>query len=548
MKPGTIRSFVTADARKGADDPAPIIGIDLGMTSVIAAYVPGPNAPPKVIPSERGASSLPAVVGFKAGKGAVVGKAAQDMLTTAPADTVTGVKRLLGRKATSQAVRDLQARVGFRIVPDGDGVAIEVGGERLSPSEVAGLLLTQVRVFAEGHLGRPVKECVVAVPAYFNAQQKEAVKDAARRAKLEVVKIVHEPTAVALAYGYNKSGDSRILILDMGGIRLDVSVMEITGNVFDVVATGGDAYLGGANLDARITEWILTQIKKKFGKDLAREAPLLMKVRTAAEQAKRELSKFKAVDLQIPLEVGQKGKKPQIGALRLPKDTVEKLAEDLVARVINLVNHVLEERGLSAGDIDDVLLVGGGTRLPLLKNKLKEMFGKEPKATLPPEEVISLGAALLAESLRRGDTAPSDILKEPIGIALADGRFMRIIDKDSKLPITRRVMIPTTRDKQRAVEVDLFQGESDDLLNTEYLGTVVYEDIPEAKAGEAKIVVDLVLGMNRMLIVTSPEEGRDGEKFEIKTKEHESVKSGAAIEPMLAVAKNRPERPSEAKR
>ncbi|MBI4819005.1 MAG: Hsp70 family protein [Deltaproteobacteria bacterium] len=533
------------DAKRGADD-APIIGIDLGMTSVIAAFVPGPGAPPKVIPGERGSSSLPAVVGFKQGKGPVVGKAAQDMLTTAPADTVTGVKRLLGRKSTSQAVRDLQARVGFRIVPDGEGVSIEVGGARLTPAEVAGLLLNQVRTFAEAHLGKPVKECVVAVPAYFNAQQKEAVKDAARRAKLEVVKIVHEPTAVALAYGYNKSGDSRILILDMGGIRLDVSVMEITGNVFDVVATGGDAYLGGANLDARITEWILAQIKKKFGKDLSKEAPLLMKVRTAAEQAKRELSRFKAVDLQIPLEVGQKGKKPQIGALRLPKDTVEKLAEDLVARVINLVNHVLEERGLTASDIDDIIFVGGGTRLPLLKSKVHEMFGKEPKATLPPEEVIALGAALLADSLRRGDTASSDMLKEPIGIALADGRFMRIIDKDSKLPITRRVMIPTTRDKQRVVEVDLFQGESDDLLNTEYLGTVVYEDIPEAKAGEAKIVVDLVLGMNRILVVTSPEDGREGEKFEIKTKEHESIRGGAPIEPALCVAKNEPTRPAEA--
>ena len=502
-----------------------IVGVDLGMTSVITAYVPAPGKPPKVIPAEKGTPTLGAVVGYADPEGPIVGRAAQDMLTTAPEETVTGIKRLLGRKVTSQAVRDLNARVGYAIVEGEDSDAvIEIRGQKITPPQVAGLLLSQVRRFCEAHLGEPVRRCVIAVPAYFNSGQKAAVKRAGALAGLEVVKLVHEPTAVALSYGYNKSGDARIVIVDMGGVRLDISVMEITGNVFDVVATGGDAYLGGANLDARLAEWILTNIQKKFGKDLRQEPQLLMKVRTAAEQAKRELSRFKAVDLQIPLAIGAKSKS-NIAQLRLGRDVVEQLADDLVTRVVGLVQHVLEDRNLTVDDIDDVILVGGATRTPLLRRRIAAFIGKEPRSTVPPEEVIALGAALLADSLSRSAVeSTADLLEEPIGIALSDGRFMKIIDKDSKLPITRRVMIPTTRDNQHVVEVDVFQGEGDDILNTEYLGSVAFSDIEEAKAGEAKLVVDLILDTARVLCVTSPEDGRSGERFEFNTKGHASRK------------------------
>lgn len=516
-----------------------VIGIDLGMTSVVCAHVPQ-GQPPVVIPGERGATALPAVVGFKPGNEKVVGRAAQEMLTTAPDRTVTGVKRLLGRKITSQAVKDLAQRVGFKIVEGADqDVAIAIDGKNVSPVEVASVILGQARAQAEAHLKTTVAHCVVAVPAYFNDAQKSAVRDAAKKAGLDAVKLVHEPTAVALAYGFNKGGDARIVILDMGGIRLDVSVMEITGNVFDVVATGGDAYLGGLVLDARIADWILTNIKKKFGKDLSTEPALLTKVRTAAEQAKRELSKFKAVDLQIPLTVVPKGTKPEIGPLRLNQETVEKLAADIVERVVALAKHVLSERGLQPADVDDVIFVGGGTRLPLLKQRITQVFGKEPRSTIAPEEVIALGAALLGDSLRREAQAQVDVLKEPIGIALSDGRFMKIIDKDSRLPITRRVMIPTVRDNQRTLEVDLFQGDHEDILNTDYLGTVVYAHIPEAKAGEAKVMVDLILGTDRILTVASPEAGRDAEKFQIPTKESKAAEE-KKIQPHFVVAREAP--------
>ena len=515
-----VKEAPDAKPKTGAfNGEEPIIGIDLGMTSVIAAYVSGPGEPPRVIPAERNLPTLAAAVAFNAAKGPVVGRAAHDMLTTAPSQTVTGIKRLLGRKVSSQAVRDLAARVGFSIVEGKDGDAeVEIEGRRIRPPEVAGLLLDQTRRFAEAHLGAGVRQCVIAVPAYFNAAQKAAVKEAGELAGLEVLKLVHEPTAVALAYGYNKGGDARIVILDMGGIRLDVSVMEITGNVFDVVATGGDAYLGGSNLDARLAEWILATIEKRHGKDLSQEAPLLMKVRTAAEQAKRELSRCKAVDLQIPLTVGTPGSKPQIAQLRLTLETVERLADDLVARVVGMTQHVLRDRGLSVADIDDVILVGGATRIPLLKKKIAAVFGKEPRSSLPPEEVVALGAALLADSLKREAQAAMDVVRESIGIALSDGRFMKIIDKNSRLPITRRVMIPTVRDHQHTLEVDLFQGDAEDILDTEYLGSVCYSGIAEGKAGESKVVVDLIMGSDRVLTITSPEDGRDGERFDLPTK------------------------------
>ncbi|MCC7384473.1 MAG: Hsp70 family protein [Deltaproteobacteria bacterium] len=514
----------------------PIIGIDLGTTSVVAAYVPSAGEQPRVIPGEKGQASLPAVVGFRAGKSPVVGRAALEMLTTAPKHTVSGIKRLLGRKFSSQAVKDLGARVGFTIVEGAEGeAAIEIDGKRLSVPEVASLLLAEIKRNAEAHLKGPVQKCVIAVPAYFNDAQKSAVRLAAQRAGLEVLKLVHEPTAVALAYGYDKGGDARIVILDMGGIRLDVSAMEITGNVFDVVATGGDAYLGGLLLDARITEWILGNIKKKYGKDLTTEPALLTKVRTAAEMAKRELSRFRAVDLQIPLNTA-KGDKREIGVLRFTLETVERLAADLVDRAVGLATHVLQERNLSPADIDDVILVGGATRMPLLKSRVNLAFNKEPQMTLPPEEVIAFGAALLADSLKR--EAQVETVKQPIGIALSDGRFMKIIDKDSRVPITRRVMIPTVRDHQRVLEIDFFQGDSEDLLDTEYLGTVVYRGLPDAKAGEAKVVVDLVLGPERLLSVTSPDPGREGEKFELKTLAARSEPDEA---PHFMIAQSMPE-------
>jgi molecular chaperone DnaK len=528
-------------SEKGSGDSDRIIGIDLGMTSVISAFVPGSGQAPKVIPAEKNMPTLASVVAFKDGNRPVVGRAAHDMLTTNPAQTVTGIKRLLGRKAKSQAVRDLDARVGYDITEGKNGEAVvKIADKEIRVPEIAGILLDQARRFSEKALGEQVRQAVIAVPAYFNDVQKAAVKEAGELAGLKVRKLVHEPTAVALAYGYNKGGDARIVIVDMGGIRLDVSVMEIAGNVFDVVATGGDPYLGGSNIDARIAEWILANIKKKHGKDLSQEPRLLQKVRTAAEQAKRELARCKAVDLQIPLAVGSKDSKAKVGSLRLHLSTVEELADDIIKRVLDTIKRTLAERSLKVSDIDDVILVGGATRMPLLKNRVEALFGKEARQTIPPEEVVALGAALLADSLRKEKQIAVDVVEEALGIALADGRYMRIIDKDSKLPITRRVMIPTVRDNQRVLELDLFEGDGDEILDVEYLGTVVYREISEAKAGEAKVIVDMALDQDRVLRISTPDPGRDKEVFEFKCEGHKSRKDKKKLRPIFGIAQGVP--------
>ena len=531
-------------------EPDATIGIDLGMTSVVAAWVPGSGQPPRVVPTENGVTTFPAVVAVRPHERPVLGREARDMLTTHPAQTITGIKRLLGRQAHSQAVRDLAARVGFELGPGSDGEArIFVGARALSIPEVAGLLLEQIRRFSEAALARPVRHCVLAVPAYFNEGQKDAVREAARIAGMTVKKLVHEPTAVALAYGFNKGGDARVVIVDMGGIRLDVSVMEIAGNVFDVVATGGDPYLGGANIDARLAEWILQSIRKRHGQDLSREPKLLHKVRTAAEQAKRELSRCKAVDLQIPLSVEPRGSQPQVSALRLHQGVLEELAESVVRRVAATIERTLGERGLRTSDVDDVLLVGGATRMPLLQRRVQALFDREPRSSLPPEEVVALGAALLADSLGRDRGSETNVVKTAIGIALADGRFMRIIDRDSRLPITRRVMIPTVRDHQQTLEVDIFESNEDDIIDADFLGTVVYQGIARAAAGEAKVVVDMALDADRTLRISSPEPGRANETFEVPVSGHAARRHRDELpEPLFRVAQNTPETEDSAAR
>jgi molecular chaperone DnaK len=493
----------------------PILGVDFGMTAVVAAVVREVGGAPEVVPAERGGIALPAVVNFRDRSRPLVGRGAHQQLLVDPTRTVTGIKRLLGRKASSQAVRDLQARVGFAVEEGHEGQAVlSVEGQTIEVEEVAALLLEQVRRFAERHLGAAPRAAVMAVPAYFNEAQRMSIRKAGELAKLDVVKLVHEPTAVALAYGYDRLDDARVMVVDMGGVRLDVSVLEIAGNVFDVVATGGDPYLGGVNVDSRVAKWISDGIRKRHGKDALTEPKLLQKVRTAAEQAKIELGRCKAVDLQIPYGSGTKNGRPPVATLRLHARVVDELASDVIERAMATIERTLSARNIQPSDIDDVLLAGGATQMAGFRRALEDMFGRPPRAVLPPPAAIALGAALLGDSLRRPTAADGPTFDASLGIALADGRFMPVIERHSRLPITRRVMIPTVRDGQQTVEVDLFVGEGEDIIDVDYLGTIIYPSMPAAEAGESKLVVDLTLDAERVLRLTSPEEGRSGESFE----------------------------------
>jgi len=505
------------------------------MTSIVAAHAQGTESPPVIIPTERGQTALSSVVSFAQPTNPQVGRAARDQITISPERTVTGIKRLLGRKYDCQAVRDLISRVGYNIVADERGdAAVSINGRMFSPSELAGFILARIKAFASKQVGETIEHAVVAVPAYFNEEQKAAVRKAGELAGIEIVRLVHEPTAVALAYGYDKSEQARIVIIDMGGVRLDISVMEITRNVFDVVATSGDPYLGGANLDARLVDWILNQVRKQYNRDLTEEPALLVKVRTAAEQAKRELSRYSAVDLQIPLRAERRTPKTPVAKLRLERRVVEEFAEELTQRMMALVRYVLKQRNITAQDIDEVILVGGATRTPLVHKVVERFFGKAPRFSIAPEEVIALGAALLADSLSRDEPVEDKIVEVPIGIALSDGRFMKIIDKNAKLPITRRVMIPTTRDNQRHIELDIFEGEASELIETEYLGTLLFPDIPENTAGQSKLVLDMTLSDDYRLTIASDH----SEMYEFKTAGN-AERGDATVIPSFTVAQKK---------
>lgn len=518
-----------------------VIGIDLGMTSVVAAYVPEPGKPPVVIPIESENTSLPAIVTILSNTHLLIGHAAKEILTTHPRQTIFGLKRLLGRGAKSPAVLDLSSRVGYQIgeAPNGE-TFIYINHQKYRIPELAQLLLQAVRKAAESHLGEPVKHCVVAVPAYFNQAQKAAISEAARMAGLSVNKLVHEPTAVALAYGFNRQSDARVLIIDMGGVRLDVSVMEISGNVFDIVATGGDPYLGGSDIDALIANWLFSTIKYRYQLDLTQDPKLVQKVRETAEYTKKELSKNDSVDINVPLELGADNQPHSYASLRLDTNTFEDLIDGVIQRVLDIIQHTLAERALTPSDIDEILLVGGATQIPILRTRITTFFNKTPKTSLPPEQAVALGCALLGDSLKRSPKAPKDVLITTLGIALSDGQLLRVIERDSSLPITRRVIIPTVRDQQTTIEIDVFEEIDNETIRATYLGTVVYPGIKQAPAGKARLVVDLHLDINRMLRISSPEEGREGEFFTLEVAGHAERKNSVNPEPSFRVAQEMP--------
>lgn len=524
----------------GKASKAPVIGIDLGMTSVVAAYLPSENAEPILLRASAKQAQLPAVVAFKDNGQPVVGRAAREMITTDPENAVVGIKRLLGRAFDTNAVRELQSRVGYRIVEGPHGEAqVQIQDRQLRITELVGILFDQLRRSAEQELGLAVGEAVIAVPAYFGEAQKQAVREAAKLARLEVRKLVHEPTAAALAYGFSdNSRPARILVVDLGGFRLDVSVMEVSSNVFDIVSSAGDPFLGGVDIDRRITQWVLSKVLQKTGRDLSQTPQLFQKVKTAAELAKQELAHCRAVDLQLPLSLKDAEGRQELITLRLRQTRVRALAQEVVDAALQTVAHALSSRGFQPGDIDTVILSGGSSRLPQLAEGLAELTGVTPRCEVPPEFAIAFGAARLAESLKRAPQDTREVLKQPIGIALADGRFMRIIEKDSRLPITRRVMIPTVRDQQQSIEVDVFQGEEDDIIQATYLGSVVFSDIEPQNAGEGRVTVDLSLSEKHLLTLTSPEPGRDHQHFEMHAAGFEAGDEGTP-QTQLFVAKRK---------
>jgi len=479
-----------------------VLGIDLGTTNSCAAYVQ--HGIPRVIPTEKGYNTLPSVVHFGASGKNTFGQAAKEQIVLHPKNTLYSTKRLLGRRFDSKAVQELIGFFSFEVVEGSNGlVEIQIGVDRVSPTAVAALLLEQLKAYAEAHIGECVTDAVICVPAYFSDVQRNAVKEAAKLAGLNVLRLCNEPTAASLAYGVNRSLQQRVLVYDLGGGTFDVSILELDQNMFEVVATGGDNFLGGADFDNRIIAWALEAFKAREDIDLSQDPITLQRLRGAAELAKCELSLLMNTELRLPYVAEKRGKQVDL-ELTLSRDVLNQLCADLLARTISVTNSVLANRGLDVKDINEVILVGGMTRMPAVQAELSRLFTKPPKKGVHPDEVVALGAALLGDSLDQIDSVTLlDVLSVPIGVAAGGGKIMRIFGQNQSLPATQSMTLPTARDDQTRMEIDFFQGDSESVDDADYLGTLVFDGIPIRKAGEVKVKVDIELDAEGLVKISA---------------------------------------------
>ena len=487
-----------------------IIGIDLGTTNSCVAYVR--NRIPKVVPTDRGNLILPSVVALSPKGDLVVGGAAKDQMVTNPKNTIYGAKRLIGRKFDSKVVQDLRAYYSYEIVADDEGdAAVRLGEKVYSLPQISSFVLAHIKVIAEQFLGGPVPDVVISVPAYYNDNQRQAVKQAGTLAGFNVLRIVNEPTAAALAYGFNRGLDQKVLVYDLGGGTFDVSILQLTGNVFEVIATGGDTFLGGVDFDNRIIDYVLSEFKKDEKIDLSVSPIAMQRIKNAAEAAKIDLTLIPNVVVELPFIEERKGRPVDL-RVPLPREKLNELTADLVARTFAICDRVLAEKNLSPSDIAEVILVGGQSRMPLVQQQIQAHFGKPPRKGVHPDECVALGAALLADSLGQLDAVTLvDVVSMPIGFATNNGRFRRIIDKNSTIPLSKSFRLPPPREPgAETIEMDIFQGDSEYIVDDEYLGTL---RAPAAAAGRKidfkldsecllTVVVDLPEGPRQIELAT----------------------------------------------
>jgi molecular chaperone DnaK len=457
----------------------PIIGIDLGTTNTCVAHVR--NRIPRVVPTDKGNLVLPSVVALSERGEFLVGHVAKDQLVTNPRNTIYGAKRLIGRKFHSKTVQDLRSYYSYEIVegPQGEA-AVQLGGKVYSLPEISGLVLGHLKRVAEAFLQKEIAEAVISVPAYYNDNQRNAVKEAGRLAGFDVKRIVNEPTAAALAYAFNRGLDQKILVYDLGGGTFDVSVLQLSGNVFEVLATGGDTFLGGVDFDNRIIDFLLDLFWQAHKVDLAQSPIALQRLKNAAEAAKIDLTLLPHVAVDLPFMEERRGKPLDLRA-PLTRRQLEELTEDLVDRTMALCDQVLEEKGIRREEIAEVILVGGQSRMPLVQRRITEHFGKQARKGVHPDECVALGAALLADSIGEIDAVTlMDVLSMPIGIATPTSRFRRVLEKNNTIPCARSFRLPPPREPGELIELDIYQGDSDDIVDNEFLGSL---RLPAAATG-----------------------------------------------------------------
>jgi molecular chaperone DnaK len=493
-------------------DSGKIIGIDLGTTNSAVAVMEGGS--PKVIPTAEGRNTFPSIVSFK-GDEIMVGDTAKRQMVLNPTKTVNSVKRFMGRKLKDKAVQSATKHVAYEVAEGKDGMAVaKIGDKTFTPQEISAKILGKAKADAESYLGQPVTRAVITVPAYFDDSPRQATKQAGEIAGLKVERIVNEPTAASLAYGLDKKGSATIAVYDLGGGTFDISILEIGEGVFEVKSTNGDTFLGGDDFDDVIIEWIIDEFKKDQGKDLSKDPQALQRIKDAAEKAKIELSSAQQSEINQPFITQGDDGQPLHLTMTLTRAKLEELVSDLIAKSFKPVEKALSDAKVKASDIDEVVLVGGMTRMPKIQEEVKKFFGKEPHKGVNPDEVVAVGAAIQAGVIGGdvSDVVLLDVTPLTLGLETLGGVRTPLIERNTTIPTSKSQVFSTAADNQTQVEINVLQGEREMAADNKSLGRFILDGIPPAPRGVPQVEVTFDIDSNGILNVTAKDKNTSKEQ------------------------------------